>query len=416
MFFLIAGVLPACSNATIPFATYRREQFDPVPITTMQEKTIRIANPSAEEPQHVAAIAFDAGGNDGAHFQITKVMAGGRALGTKDVVIPAGAVLEVTVRYEPRNLETTRASYGGWETGQPVRYEPSAPKAVSANAALMGARKMRDTWDVTRDTKTSHISHVTRHASDLTSHMSHVTRHASKVLPAPEAIHRALILLTFDYPQEGVSQIELVGRATPGPNGEISAMPSGGTTQPGECAAGGTTACFTGTFSIDLPGLMKTGPVVTELSGPLSITIDGGTAEIDMNTFPPVVFVVKGNGPGEPLEGKPVGVISIVLSGAPDIIGIGSFDGASLQIADMGFRIRIYLAELTVEDADTTTAPVDFLVNALSLTTTKPLADGKITLAIETTLSANPAANPLVDPFLSGAKVVVVLEGALQLP
>lgn len=379
-------IAAACSGTPIPFAAYQQETFGETAITTAQEKTVRLANPYPDEPQHIRVIAFDAGGNAGGHFQIKRVVAGERELPPKDVVIPGGSVVEITFAYVPKNLTTTRASWGGVETGQPARNEPQVPKSVYPNPlyTLAGA-------------------------------IPHPRRFQGKAAAAPpQAIHRALVILTYDHPGEGVIQIELIGRAVPGPKGEMSV--AGGVTTPGECVAEGTTACFTGQFGVELPGLMKGGPALVELAGPLPITIEDAAATIAMNAFPPALFVVKGNGPGEPLEGKPIGAITLVVTGAPDLVATGTFDGSSLQLNGIGFRIRLYLAELTLEDAETTTAPVDFLVTDLMLTTATPLAGNTMTLQIETTLGSAPSGNPLVDPFLAGAKVVVTLDGMLQLP
>lgn len=382
MLFGLVGI--ACSTTTIPFASFQQELFDITPVTVSKEKVIRLANPDTEAAQHIAAIAFDAGANGGGSFQIKSVLVASREVGAKDVVVPGGSAVEIHVAYVPKNLATTVADFGGWSTGQPTRYTPQPPDK----------------------------SLTTRRRSPATAILALLAQ------PVPvKAIHRALLLVTYDQPREGVTQIELVGRAVPGPNGEtVATGGGGGTTTPGECTPDGKTACFQGQFGIELPGLMKGGPVFAEMSGGMPITIDGASAQVDLNAFPPVLFVVKGNGPGEPLDGKPVGAISIVISGVPDLVASGSFDGSALQLSDMGFRIRIYLFELMLEEADATTATADFIVGGLTVTTAAPLADGKITLHIETTLGTNPSNNPIVDPFLSGAKVIVTMDGALQLP
>ncbi|MBI4366434.1 MAG: hypothetical protein HY543_06420 [Deltaproteobacteria bacterium] len=419
--------LAACSGSSLPFATLQQEVFETTPLTVVQEKVVRLVNPSDQEPQHIPAIGFDAGGNVGGHFQIVRVASAGRVYDLKNITVPAGATLEITVRYAPRDLKTTEATYAGWQTGQPERFEPTAPIPAAGPAAAMQSllgqkakgRLLRAAAQPQLAISSAKPPVLLRAAAQPHLAISSAIRPVLlRAAAQPQlATHRALVILTYDHPGEGVVQIELVGHAVPGPNGELTAPGGGGApTEAGECEPGGTTACFTGQFAIDLPGLMSGGPVTADLSGPLPLTIDGSRVELQMSRFPPVLFIVKGNGPGEPLEGKPVGVISLVISGAPELVAMGSFDGAALDLGDVGFRVRIYLAEIAIEDADATTAPADFLVHGLTLTTTEPFADGAIRLRIETTLSDRPANDALIDPFLAGAKVIVELAGTLALP
>ncbi|MBI2346771.1 MAG: hypothetical protein HYV03_07845 [Deltaproteobacteria bacterium] len=384
--FLLAVAVVACRGGSAPFAV------------------VRLVNPYADEPQHVRAVGFDAGGNSDGHFRIRHAVAGGRELGLTDLVIPAGGMLELSIEYSPRNLETTRAGYGGWETGVPARQVPQAPETTNnVQSILLGAN----------------VDHSPPHPLLRQTSGGQASREGGRwrgAAASNEATHRALVVLTYDYPQEGVLQIELIGTAVPGPNGEVSAAGPAGPATSGECSPSGTTACFQGRFSIELPGLMTAGPVAVDLTGLLPIAIDGNSATMVMNQFPPALFVVKGNGPGEPLEGKPIDAISIVISGAPDVVATGTFDSGTLSLSDLGFRIRIYLSELSLEAADAATAPADFLVTGLSLVTTTPAVEGTTAWRIETTLGATPSGNPLIDPFLGGARVLVVLEGTLQLP
>jgi|GEM_PF-1202052 len=401
----------ACSHG-LPFADYQQESFDLTPITTTQDKWIKIVNPYPDAPQHVRAIAFDAGGNPGGNFSLKGVRIGARDLPLHDISIPAHGDIELHVVYTPKNLETTVADFGGWETGAPDRFVPHAPAVTAAPPTATTAAAMLLTSSPVAGRR-SPVTAVSSLEVAVTGPRRLATGDALAVV-----VHRALLVMTFDFPKEGVLQVELIGTTAPGPNGEISASGGGGggsSSEPGTCAAGGTTACFTGDFAIELPGIMK-GAVSAPLSGPLPITIDGSSARIDLNHFPTALFVVQGNGPGEPLEGKPLSAISLAVSGVDDVVANGTFDGAALTLSEVSFRVRLYFSAMTIDALDSTVAPVDFQLTGLTLTTITPLSGGKITLGVETTLGKNPTGNALADPFLSGAKVVVKMTGALQLP
>ena len=92
--------------------------------------------------------------------------------------------------------------------------------------------------------------------------------------------------------------IELVGGAVPGPDGEIAAVGVGGISD-SECVASGSRACFFGTFSIELPSLMSSGPMEVPMPGAIPFTIEDGVAGLNMDEFPPVLIMLKGNGPGD---------------------------------------------------------------------------------------------------------------------
>jgi hypothetical protein len=370
---LCAMALMACERS-LPFADYQREVFDTTAITATATHVIKLANPAGDAAQHVRSIAFDAGGNPGGHFAITEVLVGGRRLAERDLSVPPGAALELHITYAPRDLETTTANYGGQESGAPTR--PGPKGAQDAMATLLAESP-----------------------------------------PMPQALHRALINVLYDHPKEGVTQLEMIGTAIPGPHGEISALgpTEGEGSAAGPCAAGGTTACFAGTLSLEIPGIMAA-PVETTLAGPWKLSVDDGVVQAIMADFPLALFVVKGNGPGEPLEGQPIGAISIAISGHKEAIATGRFDGESLALDAAVFRTRIYFAEMQQDQVTSTTAPVDFDISGVEITTESPLADGKITLAMETTLGENPSGNALADPLLSGITIVVKLMGTLTLP
>ncbi len=135
-----------------------------------------------------------------------------------------------------------------------------------------------------------------------------------------------------------------------------------------------------------------------------------------MASFPVALFVVEGNGPGEPLEGQPLSALSIAVSGDDKTVAEGSFDGSEFNLTGAGFRIRIYLSSITMDDVGSVAAPIDFKVDGLNVTTSSPLSGGKLTLHIETTLGQNPTGNALADPILSGRQIVVDISGTLEQP
>jgi hypothetical protein len=294
-------------------------------------------------------------------------------------------VLNLELAYAPLDIETTEAHFNGWTTTSEDRGWVESSGEVEDKARPKGA-----------------LSYMMKMAEDDEVEES--------------AIHRAMLVVAYDKPGEGYDHIELVGGAIPGPNGEETAvgMGSGGD---GDCEASGDRACFRGTFAIDMPGLMSGGALEVPMSGPLPLTIAGGAAEINMDEFPPVLIVVKGNGPGEPLEGKPVDSISIVISGTKETKATGSFDGRVLTLSETSFRIRVLLGEITQEDINPgLAAAVDFDLGGLEVTTDQPFDGSKIIFGVETTLSATPSGNDLFDSFLGGARVIVKFTGMLELP
>lgn len=391
---LLAGLALLACERQLPFAKYQQELFTVTPITGSQTRVIKLVNAETEVPQHIRAVGYDGGGNPGEHFTIEEVRVADKVVPKHDISVPPGAALELHIRYAPRNLETTQADFGGVESGAPERITPQAPPEEADDAS----------------TVTSAARGAVRVAGMLMG--------SKAATDAPETVHRALLVLTYDYPQEGVLQLELTGSAIPGPNGELTAtggVADDGPVVSGECTAGGTTACLSGTFSIHLPGLMQQA-VETELAGAWPISIDGGIATAAMSQFPIALFNVHGNGLGEPLEGQPISAIAIALSGDPKSTTTGSFDGSALTLPDASFRIRIYFSAVTLGSLGTSAAPVDFLVSGLTLETLEPLTDGHITLGVEAVLGPNPTGNPIADPLLSGATVIVQIKGMLVLP
>lgn len=339
------------------FSGWHKEVFPTTQITGHNTKTIQILNESAADVQHVVSVGWYANSNKVGHFQISGVKVGQEKVGEKDIFIPPMGVLNLEVTYAPLSLVSSEADFGGWVTTADSRMEEEGEPAI----------------------------------------------------------HRAVVVIAYDSPKEGYVNIELVGTALPGPNGEVMATPvSGGA---GECNASGKRACFIGTFSIDLPGLMSGGALEVPLYAPIPLTIDAGIAEIDMDEFPPIVIPLKGNGPGEPLEGKPVDAVTIIISGTPETTAKGSFDGVNLTLSDVSFRVRVDLGEITYDDITPgLTTAVDFNIPGLEITTDEPFDGNKITFGVETTLSSTPSGNGLFDAFLANAKVVVRFSGKLELP
>ena len=355
--------ISACTKPTV-FADYRQEVFPQTAISADTEKVVRLVNPHADQIQRIGAIDFDGGGNQDGNFEVSHVMVAGKVVPKRDIIVPAGATAEVHVTYHPQKLKTTQAAYGGWVTGEPYRERPLGP---------------------------------------------------GEVLPKSDsvAIHRGMLIVTYHFPEEGVVQIELIGTATPGKEGEREASSSAG----GDCDAKDTTACFKGEFSITIEGLMKGDPIPYPISAPVPIQIEGGTARLVMDKFPYVLIVIKGNGPGEPLEGQPISAISIVVTGAKGITAIGTFDGSAISMDNVGFRIRIVPGELAVADINPSMAAMgDFEIKDIALTTSEPYTAGDITFKLETTLSDKPSGNEIIDGFLHGAHVAVEMKGKLDLP
>lgn len=360
--------LGACSQGGA-FSAYQREEFGEVMIGKGITKSITLQNSSVDSVEHIVMLDFDAGTNEG-HFKVDKVEIGGTAANpkNKDISIPAGSFAKVFVTYQPLNMQTTVADYGGWRTGEEERFKPHKPKPVDAMKVLVGAKEEK-------------------------------------------AIHRAILAVTYDHPSQGLIQIELIGEARPGADGETTAGGFGG-----ECPEEGGTACYKGGFAIELPDIMTGGPKPLTLTGAVVFKLSGANAEIDMASWPAALLVLSGNGPGEPLEGKPINAISIVISGVEGVTASGTFDGARLDINDIAFRIRVVLGEITADDINPgLQSAVDFNLKGLTLTTQKPYTNGAITLSIETTLPKEPSGNPMFDQFLGGTRIIVTMDGELSL-
>ena len=374
----LAIFLFGCSGGGGQFASYEREYLGKAAIGGSVTKQIVLRNASLTEVEHITGLNFNAGNNTAGHFRIDKVEVGGVVQNPrdKDISIPAGSILQIYVTYQPLNLETTIADFGGWETGVQERYVPQKPStdddgAIKAMGSLLG--KSED-------------------ASE-------------------SAIHRAILAVVYDFPRMGVVQFELVGEAVPGVNGETSA--AGGSK--GECPEEGGALCYTGGFAIDLPDIMTTGPKLLQLMGPVVFQAAGSSVTLDMSTFPSAFLVLKGNGPGEPLEGKPIGAISIVISGSEGIKANGTFDGSNLELNGVTFRIRVILGEISEEDITPgLQAAVDFNITDLTMKTSKPYTNGSITLIVEATLAKEPSKNPMFDQFLGGTRVNVTMDGTLS--
>ena len=181
----------------------------------------------------------------------------------------------------------------------------------------------------------------------------------------------------------------------------------------GVCNPGNGTACYSGGFSINIPTLYSTGPKNLELTGAIPIDISGSMASLRMDDFPPVLMYLR----SEEIPELPPGVTAtLVISGSPDETATGTFDGSRLELQDVALRIRVVLGEVKPENVTPgMAAMVDFVISALEITTIAPLENGNITLHIETTLAQSPSGNPLFDQFLSGAKIIVVMDGTLAL-
>jgi len=352
---LAALVLSACSGDQ--FTAWQTELFSKTAISESTTKTFVLANSSSDQEQHISAIGFDRGSNAAGHFRIDGLSIGGTAVSATDLVIPPGSSLEVTVTYAPMNLEPSRAAYGGWVTGEPERWIPKHPDEV-------GGEEDEPIY------------------------------------------HRAIIEAVYRYPKEGIFFVELVGEAEVGPNGEEEAGGAFAT-----CTPGGGTACYTGGFAIDIPQLAPGGPKPLEMTGPIKFSIDGGTASLRMDDFPYVIMYLR----SEEIPQLPSGVTAtLILSGAQGVEAEGTFDGARLTIEGVAFRIRVALGEIPIEDVGQgVSAMVDFEIADLVIETISPLAQGEITLHLETTIPQNPSGNELFDQFLSGAKVIATMEGEL---
>lgn len=377
-----------CSGGDSLFTGYRKETFSVTRVSENRSKTIQILNESETDIQHVLNIAFYANSNKAGNFQVTKAMMGTEKVSLNDIYIPPMGVLNLTITYAPLDLNTTVASFAGWTT-------------LSSDKAIVSEEENGETSAV-------------EYMAEMVGSGTQVSSDKPKEMKA--AIHRAMLVVAYDKPKGGYEDIELVGGALPGPNGEVTAVGMGGA-QGGDCAAGAGKACFRGTFSIDLPGLTSTGPMEVPLHGPIPLKIEGTTAELNMDEFPPILIALKGNGPGEPLEGKPVDAISIIVSGKPETTCTGSFDGRNLSLSAVNFRIRVQLGEVKYEDINPGfAAAVDFIIPDLEITTAEAFDGSKIVFGTETTLSSTPSNNTLFDSFLGGARIIAKFTGMLELP
>ena len=353
---LMIVLLVGCSEDD-QFSKWETRTFQKTRVTESSMLEVLIANASDSDEQHVTAIALNQGADPSGHFQIMSVKVGNREVDLNDIVIPPSGKLKVTLGYAPLNMITSVADYGNWETGQAPRWVPGQSENASNKS---------------------------------------------------EAIHRAVLQLSYDYPNDGLLFIQIVGLATPGPNGETDA--GGGA---GECYPGGGVACYSGGFAIDIPSLYSTGPKDLELTGAIKFQIQGGNVTLDMNNFPPVLMYLR----SEEIPQLPSGVTAtLIISGSPDELASGTFDGSRLELSDVSFRARVVLGEVIQENVTPgMSAMVDFTISGLEMTTISQLENGKITLHMETTLPDSPSNNPLFDEFLSSAQIIVIMNGQLAL-
>ncbi len=360
LFAAAAFLIAACSGDQ--FVGWQQEVFDETPVTESTTKEIIIGNAEEFEEQHLRGINFDRGSNAAGHFRIESLKVGSAPVGMTDVIIPPGSALVVKILYEPLNLETTVADYGGWVTGREERWIP----------------KPKEELEQEQDRAFE------------------------------PAIHRSLLQAVYDKPREGILIIELVGTSVPGPNGEVEA---GGAA--GVCIPGDGIACYTGGFAMDIPQLSAGGPKDLELTGPIPFSVVGGSASLRMDDVPPVLMYLR----SAEIPELPPGIsASLIISGVPGEVAEGTFDGSRLTLRGVDFRVRVVLGELQPEEVTPgLVAIVDFTIEDLELTTTEPLSGGAITLHIETTLGDAPSGNALFDQFLSGAKVIVIMRGQLAL-
>lgn len=361
IFLLLLGT--GCNTAPTQFVSWQQQMFDQTPITGSQTKIISLRNESPTENQKLLGVGFDGSAKGDGNFQIDKVSVGDRVVGLKDIIVPPQSSLNIQITYRPRNLETTQADFGGWVTGEKPRFVPYKPgeEPVEPDTSL--------------------------------------------------AIHRAVFLAVYDIPKAGITQIEFVGNAVVGPQGEIS-LPEAGS---GPCEAGGGVGCFTGDFLIDIPKFFSKGGQALPLSGPIRFGIADGKASLRMEDLPPILFPLKGNGPGEPLEGQPVSAVTIIIKGMSGSEATGTFDGSRIELQNVGVRVQVVVGELDPKDIVNISPLVDFNVDKLMMITEEPFTDGNITLKIDTTLSQNPSGNPLFDEFLGNAEIIVRFKGRLSL-
>lgn len=358
---LSALLLLSIASCTGPgqFSEMRTEAFSTTRISENANLAVRVANPSTVDEQHLLAVGFDAASNSEGHFRIDSILVGDQPVAAQDIVIPPGSVLKLNLTYSPLSLETTLANYGEWVTGVPERFEP-IPVGEEAESEMH------------------------------------------------EAIHRSLLHFVYDAPREGILYVQLVGRARPGPEGEVAVSGPGG-----ECIPGDGVACYRGGFAIDIPKLLPGGPKDLIMTGPVRLGLADGAANVRMDDFPPVIMYLRST----EISQLPSGVTAtMVISGAPGKVAEGTFDGSRLELKGVAFRIRVALGELEPEQISPgLSAIVDFVIDGLTITTLEPLSRGEIALRLETTLSKAPTGNALFDQFLGGAKVIVFMRGELAL-
>jgi len=361
VFVLCPLVLNSCSGSGGQFADMRLQEFGETRITESKKTTITIGNPSTTEEQHLRLVKFDAVSNAAGHFHLDSIMVGDQIVSPQDIVVPPGSILKLQFTYSPLNLETSLANYGGWETGVPERWQPQPLEEATNEGIEKGG-----------------------------------------------ALQRAIVQLVYDFPREGIVFVQLVGKALPGPRGEEE---SG--VVPGECSPGDGTACYTGGFALDIPGLIPDGPKDLELTGPVRLSISGTAATLRMDEFPPVVMYLR----SQEISQLPSGVTAtLIISGAPGEVAEGTFDGSRLELSNVAFRIRVVLGEVPVDQVTVGMAAiVDIVIEKLTLKTIEPYDHGEIALHLETTLSSHPTGNELFDQFLGGADVIVVMRGELAL-
>lgn len=354
---LVILMLASCSNES-QFTGWQTEVFDATRVTEAKVRTVVFANPSEDSDQHIRAIAFDRGSNAAGHFRMDKITVGTKVVTPIDIVVPPSSKVAVSISYSPQNLEITKATYGGWTTGEEERWIPKNPEDVEGELV-----------------KT--------------------------------IVQRAVIEVVYDYPKEGIYYVQVVGEALPGPHGEKEAGGAFAT-----CTPGGGVMCYEGGFSLDIPALAPGGPKPLEITGPIKFLASDGTLTLRMDDFPYVIYYLRST----EIPQLPSGVTAtLVISGAADSEATGSFDGARIMMKGVDFRIRVTLGELSIDQIKQgMSAMVDFVISDLEITTIKPLDQGAITMRLETTLPQNPTGNELFDQFLSGVKIVGVMEGKIE--
>src|SRR3989338_3027144 len=87
----ILFLLVSCAGEQ--FTLEQQETFDTLGISENQTKVISFKNPSTDEVQKILGVGFAQGSNQKGHFRINRVLVGSRAVGLKDVSVPAGSSL-----------------------------------------------------------------------------------------------------------------------------------------------------------------------------------------------------------------------------------------------------------------------------------------------------------------------------------